>query len=676
MERNIVLCDLTHMGQGIASDSFPLGIGCIASYLESRATVKTSVHLVKFPDDVAGSISKYRPAIVGFSNYVWNYDLSRQMAMEIKKHHPDMIIIFGGPNFHINEKEQEAFLRKNNFIDFYIEGEGERPFTQLVESLYANNLDVSAVKKLPNPSVRTICGGSFISNNKSPRIENLDDVPSPYLTGKMDSFFEHNLMPLIQTTRGCPFTCTYCVEGGDYYNKVVRHSSPKIIEDELSYISRRATRNKQLFIADSNFGMYDRDLLTAKIIRSHQDKSGFPHYIHVATGKNQKHKLLEIARTLKGKLRLSGSVQSLDKKVLENIKRKNISTDQLLELAEEAHKIGANSYSEIILGLPGDSVDAHMYTMRRVIDAGFNFVLPWTLMLLKGSELSGEPSIGKYNIARKYRVLPRCFGKYSYNQKKVYSGEVEEVCVSNDTLDVGGYLECRMFTLTTALFYNDKIFSEIVENLRCLGISPFSWLLSIHKARGSFSDSLQGIYNNFKNDTLDELWESPDALYTFLRDRNNMQKYISGEKGINLMYYYRSRALINNMQELNDAAFDKALALINKERPDLFATCKDYFTELKRFSFARKLDLFNLDLSYSESFKYDFQNLIQSDTWNYDHAEKARKDVTFHFFHSETQKKTVREQLNVFGSNATGLAKALSRINISKMYRTIRPVER
>ena len=65
--------------------------------------------------------------------------------------------------------------------------------------------------------------------------------------------------------------------------------------------------------------------------------------------------MLEAARLVRGAIRLSGSVQSLDEEVLKNVKRANIAADQLMQLALHSADVDANSYSEVILGLPGDT---------------------------------------------------------------------------------------------------------------------------------------------------------------------------------------------------------------------------------------------------------------------------------------------------------------------------------
>ena len=98
--------------------------------------------------------------------------------------------------------------------------------------------------------------------------------------------------------------------------------------------------------------------------------------------------MLQVATLVQGALRLSGSVQSLDEGVLENIKRKNVSADQIMQVAVMGSEIGANTYSEVILGLPGDTKKKHYDTIARLIQSGFNRVETYTLMMLHGSELN------------------------------------------------------------------------------------------------------------------------------------------------------------------------------------------------------------------------------------------------------------------------------------------------
>ena len=79
---------------------------------------------------------------------------------------------------------------------------------------------------------------------------------------------------LMQTTRGCPFSCTFCTEGNDYHNKV-RRFSPERARAEIQYLARNA-EFKVLAMADSNFGMYKQDLEICREIDSTMKSHNWP----------------------------------------------------------------------------------------------------------------------------------------------------------------------------------------------------------------------------------------------------------------------------------------------------------------------------------------------------------------------------------------------------------------
>ena len=94
------------------------------------------------------------------------------------------------------------------------------------------------------------------------RRRDLDEIPSPYLTGYMDKFFDGKLSPMMETNRGCPFSCTFCHEGNQLISKVNYFSIDRV-KAELDYIAAAVQRApiliSNLMFADPNFAMYERD---------------------------------------------------------------------------------------------------------------------------------------------------------------------------------------------------------------------------------------------------------------------------------------------------------------------------------------------------------------------------------------------------------------------------------
>ena len=136
---------------------------------------------------------------------------------------------------------------------------------------------------------------------------------------------------------------------------------------------------------------------------------------------------MNAANLVKGAIRLSGSVQTLDPTVLENVKRSNISADGLMQLAMDAAEIQADSRSEIILGMPGESLETHFKTNKTIVDAGFNKIENYQLMLIPGTEIITPETLKNFEMQVRYRILPRCFGYYEILGKTVYAAEIEKV---------------------------------------------------------------------------------------------------------------------------------------------------------------------------------------------------------------------------------------------------------
>ena len=327
MSETILIADLTHTGsKSYSPNLMPYPIGCIKSYLLEYSTHSSelSVEIFKDPQKFIDAFFSKKPAVIGFGNYVWNLELSTDLAREIKLLSPNTLIVFGGPNFPLEDKRREEWLRKRPFVDVYVVGDGEEGFRKIVDE-WCKTHDINKVKQKEIPGCYSLINDKLCKTAEfSPRIEDLDKIPSPYLKGYLDEFLEDSrLSPLLESNRGCPFTCTFCVDGTDSRSKIY-HKSVSRFEQELEYVATRY-KGKMLTIADLNFGMYARDIEISNGIARIKEKYDYPYYIQVSAGKNNKPRILECASILKGSMGLAASVQSLDKQVLENVKRNNIS---------------------------------------------------------------------------------------------------------------------------------------------------------------------------------------------------------------------------------------------------------------------------------------------------------------------------------------------------------------
>ena len=199
-----------------------------------------------------------------FTNYSWTLDISHEFAKKIKSKFPKTIAIFGGPNYPNEIDTQKSFLLSYPAIDFYIKGEGELGFVTLFENLKKFNFDAETLKrsKLKIGNCHYIFNNELYIGENLPRVKDLNDIPSPYLSGMFDKFFDKVLIPTIQTSRGCPFKCTFCQEGKDYFTKIYKYSLDRLVA-ELEYISKRV-KVPNLYVLDSNFGMYKQDVEIAK----------------------------------------------------------------------------------------------------------------------------------------------------------------------------------------------------------------------------------------------------------------------------------------------------------------------------------------------------------------------------------------------------------------------------
>ena len=674
MKPKIYFADLTHTAQGLSAPTFPLGISYVLSYAKQQLNKDFDFQLFKFPADLELAIREGSPQILCFSNYSWNFEISYKMAALAKAQYPGLVTVFGGPNYPTLVDDKLAFLKQRTDIDFYVELEGELGFVDLVHFLDKWEFDADRLKKSLDAPLNTnyVWKGDLICGEIK-RIRDLSQIPSPYLTGIMDQFFDLPLVPMIETTRGCPFACTFCADGLAIKNKVVRHL-PERAASELEYIARRVNKVDELIITDLNFAMYKEDLQTATAVRNIQELYGYPTLISASAGKNKPERTIEVAQIIKG-WTLGASIQSTDPDVLKAIKRSNISSHAYQKLIEHGNRAdNSKTHSEIILGLPGDTKEKHFRSLQFGIENNVNSMRMFQAMMLVGTDIATTATRDTYGLTVKYRTIPGCVGTYEFFGKAHVVAEIEEIIVGSNTLSTEDYVDCRVMNLLVETFYNNAMFEELFTLVRYLGASPFDCLIQIKENPQNYSPRIQNIIDEFVEQTTNDLYDSFEQAQKHVLNPDIAQKYVGGELGTNELLLHRAM-LYSEFEDICNLLFNAATITLDKASC-LTQSVSDYLEELCRFTALRKQKLFtDPDVMESVPFRYDFESIQKSGfAVNPNELPIFEVPQEFSFYHSPEQRRHIANQLELYSDTPVGLGRLIQRSNLKLMYRSFNRV--
>jgi len=349
----------------------PYSIGCIWAYANSKPITQEYFELNQLVfrrDDVETVAQLCRhDAVVGFSTYLWNCNYNHALAKRIKQLNPDCVIVFGGPEF--PSSQLDAFVQYPH-VDIFVKTEGERVFQRILETCISDTPLTEVSGCLVNDQ------GHIVDTGPSQRIDELDEVPSPYLTGVFDTIIANNpdvsWNATIETNRGCPYACTFCDWGGLTYNKVKKFGLERVF-DELEWMGQHSVF---VTFADANVGMFmERDSMIIDKFIEVVKKYNRIHGYNANWAKNQKSDVLSLVKKLATELPGQGqgltvSVQSMDNTVLDNIKRRNLDQHKIKEIFHMCEEQNVPVYTEFILGLPGETLTSWKHGVYEVFRAG------------------------------------------------------------------------------------------------------------------------------------------------------------------------------------------------------------------------------------------------------------------------------------------------------------------
>ncbi|MCC6556712.1 MAG: radical SAM protein [Polyangiaceae bacterium] len=388
--------------------------------------------------------------VVGLSTYVWSWEYSIALARRLRELHPGVVIVLGGPQVPDDARPRVA----SGLCDVAVHGEGEATFADVLRALR----DGSPVGEIPGVTARGARGEPARAPARL-RLDDLDALASPFLRGDFDPILAGRYRPigLWETNRGCPFSCTFCYWGSAVGEKVRTFGWDRLMA-ELRWFERH--RIDYVLCADANFGIKRRDLDLARAVAEQKRRSGFPRKFRIFSTKNASQRVMDVVDVLSAEgldQGVSLTMQSLSPPALAAIGRRNIKLDAYVTLAKEARRRGMTSYSDLIVGLPGETYDSFLDGLEALMDVGqHDNVHVYVCTLLVGSEMSDPGYVARHGIrTARSPIIERHMRAGALPAGGIQ--EYEDIVIETATMPVDQWIETNVATVLVNVLHYQKV---------------------------------------------------------------------------------------------------------------------------------------------------------------------------------------------------------------------------
>ena len=313
------------------------------------------------------------PAVMLHSHYIWNSSEMLASAARVKAANPLALNIHGGPDAPKYAEDVKRYFAEHPYVDIVVHGEGEVTICEILEVLERGlqarePLRLSVLEDVAGLSYRG-ADGQPVQTADRERIKNVDEIPSPYLTGEFDVFAEAGTPSMVlESNRGCPYGCTFCDWGSATASKIRKFDLDRILA-ELDWCAEHSVID--VGFADANFGVFDRDVVIAQHLAELKKTGGFPRHMGTNYAKNSVKNLRPIIKALVDADIIAWgllSLQSMDEETLSVIDRSNIKLSKYEALAQEFRDHSLPLYVDLMLGLPGSTLESFRNDLQECID--------------------------------------------------------------------------------------------------------------------------------------------------------------------------------------------------------------------------------------------------------------------------------------------------------------------
>ncbi|MBQ4243417.1 MAG: radical SAM protein [Clostridia bacterium] len=484
------------------------------------------------------------PYLVAFSCSVWNMEYNKTLATLLKEKYPGVIINFGGHSV----DEKGTLLDSEEYIDLLMFGEGERVMCSLLDCL-AEGGDLSDVANIAfRKDGKTVA-------TKREYYSDISEYPSPYTTGVFDEIIAANegteFLSVLETNRGCPYSCAYC----DWCaGRKVRHFPIEKVYAEIEWLSKN--KIAYCFCADSNFGMFPRDVDIAEKLIETKKATGYPQVFRPCYEKNSADRVYHICSALNSVGMDKGATfayQTLSPEALKNIGRKNLTMEHFSSLLKKYNETGIPTYSELILGLPGETKESFCRGICRLIESGqHNSISVYHCEMLPNSDMAHPDYIEKHGI----EVI------------KVKFNHIHSAIKRNEEVQEYSYLVRSTATLPREDWVYSNLFSICVQCFHSLGVLRLFAIYLYGTGRASYYDFYTSLLEYILNGSgrLNALWSNFRTKYESSLE-GDWNYY--NEKFGNVTWFFEEGAFIEIIDNL-DSFYNELMPFLKRYFDDGF----------------------------------------------------------------------------------------------------------
>ena len=390
-------------------------------------------------DEILKDIYGSGADVVCFSCYIWNISFVRELIRDLAKILPETAFWAGGPEI---SYDAEKFLTEMPEMTGVLVGEGEKTFHDLLEYYIDGKGSLGEIRGIAYRD------GEEIRHNGWRELMNLSEIPFVYQ--HLEEF--ENRIIYYESSRGCPFSCSYCLSSID---KKLRFRDLELVKKELQFFLDHKV--PQVKFVDRTFNCkHEHAMAIWKYILEH-DNGVTNFHFEVSADLLRDEEMDLMAKMRPGLIQLEIGVQSTNPETIRAIHR-HMDLDKLKRCVDRVHSFrNIHQHLDLIAGLPYEDYDTFHRSFNDVYQMKPDQLQLGFLKVLKGSLMQGE--------AEKYGIV--------HKEKEPYE------VLSTNWLPYGDVLKLKAVESMVEVYYNSGQFQHTLEYLVPLAKDAFTFYESL-----------------------------------------------------------------------------------------------------------------------------------------------------------------------------------------------------